>query len=77
MATTVSFDTTKSPLQMIVTTDQHAGQVKGTVQVGADTTPFQQNFVRNSIVITDTSGAIWKLVSDDQGVPTSKAVYSL
>lgn len=77
MATTVAVDATKSPLQMTITTDQHVGQVKGTVQVGADSTPFQQNFVRNPITITDSSGATWKLVSDDLGFPTSKAVYSL
>lgn len=77
MTTTVSFDTTKSPIQMIVSTDQHMGQFKGTVQVGADSTPFQQNFLRNAVTITDSSGATWKPVSDDQGFPTSKVVYSL
>lgn len=77
MATTVSFDLTKSPAQMLVTTDQHTGQFKGIVQVGADSTPFQQNFARNPITINDSSGATWKLVSDDLGFPTSKAVYSL
>jgi len=77
MATTIAFDTTKSPIQMIVTTDQHVGQLKGTVTVGSDTTPYQQNFTRNPVVINDSSGATWKLVSDDMGFPASKVVYSL
>jgi hypothetical protein len=77
MATTVTFDTSKSPLQLIVVTDQHAGKVSGTVQVGSDTTPYSQSFVRNPITITDDSGAVWKQISDDLGVPQSRAVYSL
>lgn len=77
MPTTVTFDTTKSPIQMTVTTDKHMGQLRGTVTVGSDSTPYSQNFQVNPIQITDTSGATWKLLSDDQGFPISKAVYSL
>lgn len=77
MATSISFDTSKSPLQMTITTDQHTGKVVGTVEIGSDSTPYSQTFVRNPITVTDTSGATWKLVSDDMGVPQSKVVYSL
>ncbi len=77
MATTVSFDASKSPIQMLISTDQHVGQLKGTVSIGSDSTPYQQNFVRNPVTITDSSGAAWKLVSDDLGFPQSKLVYSL
>lgn len=74
MSTSVTFSETL-PLTMTIVTDQHVSRVEGTVNVGTDTQPYDDTFATNPVVITDTTGHAWNLISDDKGVPTSTIIY--
>lgn len=76
MTTTVAITST-TPLQVTVTTDQHMIDLAGTITatVGADVIPFQYNQkeILHPVDVADPAHT-WTLISDDQGVPTSKIV---
>jgi hypothetical protein len=67
MTTTATID---SKNVLTVVTDQAFGS--GTVNVGADSTPFA--FARNQIVVT---GATATLLTNDRGTPKTTATFQL
>lgn len=77
--TTTAAITSTNPLQVTVTTDQQMAEIKGTLNlsINADVvTPLDidDKFILHNLVVSDTSGHAWTVVSNDQGVPTSKIV---
>jgi hypothetical protein len=76
--TTTAAVTSNNPLQVTVTTDQQMAEIKGnlTFVINNDTVPLNvdDKFIVHNLVVTDSTGHQWSVVSNDQGAPTSKIV---